>query len=421
MTSGASSIFRSIFRGLDDKSLDILRELAQMRTYPPQTYLCHQGEIEHTFYVIVEGRVAITQRLEDGQERLLSIRGPRDYFGELGLLDDTPRMADCVTITAVTVLEVTEEVFQRVLANSPPVAYALMRHVVEMLRATDRLAIADLTAKNQELQDAYRELKMAQAELVEKERLERELEIAAEVQRTLLPSKLPAYRDYHFAAYLQPARQVGGDFYDAIELDDRHVGLLLADVADKSVQAALFMAVARTLFMVEGRRSPDPAAVALAVHRGVMDVAPSADIFVTAFYGVLDRPSRRLRYVTAGHERPVLVRSGEPVQQLRGRGRFLGMLAALELEEYDIELQPGDRLLMFSDGAPDATNEEGLQFGHDRLLAFMERNKTLPAEVLVAQLAQEVARWRGDAPAFDDLTLLAVEVIGEDGQVSAAT
>ena len=105
MKTGTTSIFKSIFQGLDEDSLDSLRGVAEIKKYPPQTVLCHQGEVEHTFYVVVEGRVAITQKLADGEERLLSIRQPREYFGELGLLDDTPRMADCVTITDVTVLE----------------------------------------------------------------------------------------------------------------------------------------------------------------------------------------------------------------------------------------------------------------------------------------------------------------------------
>ena len=415
MSTGTTSIFRSIFRGLDERTLDTLRELAELRTYPPETMLCRQGEVEHTFYVIVEGMVAISQVLDDGQERMLSILRPRQYFGELGLLDDTPRMANCVTITTTTVLEITEEVFQTVLENSPAVAYSLMRHVVNLLRNTDKLAIADLTDKNQELRDAYQELQAAQADLVEKERLERELEIAADVQRTLLPTKLPEYDDYRFAAYLSPARRVGGDFYDAIPLDDQNVGVLLADVADKSVQAALFMAVTRTLFMVESRRSMSPSQVASDVHRGVMDVAPSADIFVTAFYGVLHRPSGKLTYVSAGHERPILIRGGGEVSQLEGNGRFLGMLDPLELLEFSIVLRPGDRLVVFSDGVPDAVDEQGRQYGYERMRQYLRENQELPVKFLVDGLASDVAKWRGTAPAFDDLTLLAIEVSSGNG------
>jgi serine phosphatase RsbU (regulator of sigma subunit) len=289
-----------------------------------------------------------------------------------------------------------------------------------MLRSNDKLAIADLVGKNQQLQEAYQELQEAQEELVEMERLERELEIASEVQRTLLPDNLPLLPDYRFAAFLKPARQVGGDFYDAIELDGEHVGLLLADVADKSVQAALFMAVSRTLFMVESRRFREPSSVALAVHRGVLEVAPSADIFVTAFYGVLHRPSGRLTYVSAGHEQPLLIRPGAGIQKLPGNGRFLGMIEMLELDEFSVDMEPGDRLVIFSDGVPDATNGSGEQFGYDRLTSFLSRYKRSPVEELVESLAADIAEWRGDAAAFDDLTLLALEVVGDHGTISAA-
>jgi len=417
MKTGTTSIFKSIFQGLDEDSLDSLRGVAEIKKYPPQTVLCHQGEVEHTFYVVVEGRVAITQKLADGEERLLSIRQPREYFGELGLLDDTPRMADCVTITDVTVLEITEEVFDSVLENSPAVARTIMRHTVTMLRSNDKLSIADLIDKNEELQEAYDELKAAQAEIIEKERLERELETAAGMQRTLLPTSLPEYPDYSFAAYLQPARFVGGDFYDALALDDEHVGLLLADVADKSVQAALFMAVSRTLFMVEGRRSLSPAEVALAVHRGVIDVAPSADIFVTAFYGVLHRPTGRLTYISAGHELPLLIRPGEGIVEINGKGRFIGMIENLELEEFEVTIKTGDRMLIFSDGVPDATNMDGVQYGYDRLKRFLNRQQGVAIQQMIDLLAADIAAWTGNAPPFDDLTLLGVEVMDGHGEV----
>jgi len=415
MKTGTTSIFKSIFRELDGKSLDTLRQVAEMKSYPAQHILCHQGAVEHTFYIIVEGRVAITQDLEDGQERLLGVLGPREYFGELGLMDDTPRMANCVAITPVQVLEITEEVFDKVLQTSPPVAYTLMRHVLDMLRSNDRLAIADLTTKNEELGDAYRDLQAAQEEIVEKERIEHELEIAAEVQTTLMPDDLPNFADYRFGAMIQPARQVGGDFYDAITLDDNHVAFLLADVADKSVQAALFMAVARTLFMVESRLSLNPSEVTLAVHRGVIEIAPSADIFVTAFYGVLDRSTGTLTYVVAGHERPLLVRPGEGVIRLEGNGRFLGMIQDLDLDEFSFVLKPGDRLVLFSDGVPDATDESGAQYGYDRLIQVLETNQYLPAQEMVDTIASDVGKWRGTSQAFDDLTLLILESIDKNG------
>lgn len=408
---GNTTIFRTIFKGVEDKALDILRSVAQTRSYPAKTVLCKQGELEHIFYIIVDGRVAVTQVLEDGQERLLGIRGPNEYFGELGLLDDRPRMATVMSLTPLTVLEVTEEVFDNLIEVSPAIGYALMRHLIDLFRNTDKLAIEDLTAKNRELQKAYRELQAAQAQLVEKERQDRELEIAASVQRSLLPASLPEYPDYRFAAYLEPARQVGGDFYDVIELDEDRVGILMADVADKSVQAALFMAVTRTLFKVESHHSLSPAEVALAVHQGMLDVSSDDDIFVTAFYGVLHRPSGRLEYVIAGQERPLLIRPGQAIEALAGRGRFLGMMESLQLDEYRLQLQPGDMLLLFSDGVPDAMDRHGEQYGYERLRLLLERQTGLTPQKLVEAVAADIAQWSAGAPPFDDVTMLVVEAL----------
>ncbi len=229
--------------GLEQETLAILSTVALDKQYPPGTILCRQGYIEDTFYIIKEGSVAIVQETEDGEERLLAMRRPGEYFGELSLLDETPRVATCVTATECRVLEVTGDSFDTVVRQNPSVAYALVRHVVRMLRENDRSALEDLARKNRQLGEAYDELSLAQARLVESERLQRELEIAATVQRSLLPAQLPQFHDYRFSSFLRPARHVGGDFFDVIELDDDHVAFLLADVVDKSIHAALMMAV----------------------------------------------------------------------------------------------------------------------------------------------------------------------------------
>jgi serine phosphatase RsbU (regulator of sigma subunit) len=411
MSTGSTSIFKNIFRGLDEEGLDALRQVAEVHNYPEQTTLIQQGETGKTFYVVVEGRVAVTQRFDDGQERLLGIRGPREFFGELSLLDETPRMANCVTLTPTRVLEVTEEVFDKVLESSPVIAYTIMRHVVEMLRDNDRISINGLMAKNKQLQEAYEELKSAQANLIDKERLERELEIAGEVQRSILPGMLPLYPDYSFAAYLEPARHIGGDLYNVIELDEEHIGILLADVADKSIQAALYMAVTMTLYQVEAKRSLSPAQVSHAVHKGLLDISAAGDIFVTAFYGVLHRPSRYLTYIIAGQERPLLLRKGQPISKLPGRGRFLGMINPLELNEFTAQLDIGDKVLIYSDGAIDAENKVRTQFGYEGLLACLNRNRNQSAPELIHSIASDIKVWYEHMPAFDDLTLLAVEVL----------
>lgn len=408
MSIGTTSIFTRAFGALEPDTLQTLRNVAVRATYPPGTTLCHQGRIEHTFYVIVSGHVIVNQVLEDGQERILNTVGPMGYFGEMGLIDDAPRMANCITLTPVTVLEVTEEAFDKYIEESPSMAYAVLRNILATARSMDNQYISELQAKNEALQKAYADLQQAQADLVDKERLERELELAAAVQRSLLPSDLPQFPGYGFAAFLEPARQVGGDFYDLFEIDADHLGILIADVADKGFHAALFMAVTRTLFLQAGKGSLSPAAVATAVHQGMLEIS-THDTFLTAFYAVLHRPSGRLTYIRAAQDRPLWHRPGRDVEALPGDGRFLGMIAGITLEEHTIRLQPGDRLVMFSDGVPDAVNPAGESFGSHRLRETVAACAHTPARQMVNHIAQAVALWRQDAAASDDLTLLILE------------
>ena len=399
------------FLGLDAQSLDELRHVGIQRQYPENIILCRQGVREHTFYVVVAGQVAITMRQENGPERLINICGPGQYFGEMALLDDSPRVADCTTVVPTTVLEITEERFDAIVERHPTIAYNLMRRVLSNLRTMDRNALEDMDKKNRQLQQAFDDLKTAQDKLVEKQKLERELEIAAQVQRSLLRESLPEFSDYRFAAYLEPARAVGGDLYDVMVLDDEHVGLLLADVADKSVQAALFMAVTKTLFLVESRLSLSPSEVALRVHQDLLEVSTTDDVFVTVFYGVLHRPTGHLTYVVAGHDRPLLVRPNQEVITLAGKGRFLGMLEDLHLDEFSTTLQPGDKLVVFSDGVPDAINSRYERYGVERLQELLHKNGNAAASALIHFITQDVALWTRGVLPFDDLTLLCVEAL----------
>ena len=406
---------------LDAQMLASLRAIAACRTYPPGSVLTRQGETEHTFYVIENGRAVVLRRLEDGTEQVLNTLGPRQAFGEMAVLDNSPRLATIKTLTETSVLEITADQFKEVVRQDPELALHITRRILSNLRTLDQLAIQDLRTKNALLQAAYLDLKAAQAELVEKERLERELELAAEMQRSLLPAVLPRYDDYHFAAYLAPARHVGGDLFGVQPLDDEHVALLLADVADKGMYAALLMAVTRTLFMQEAQRSLSPAEVALAVHRGLLTVGGGGedggmDGFVTAFYGVLHRPSGRLTYVRAAQDHPLLLRPGQPPAPLPGDGRFLGMIAELSLREQEIILQPGDTLLLYSDGVTDARNDGDESYGLERLKSALQRVGGRGAQPAIDALAGDINAWRGDAAAFDDVTMLLVEAVASTDQ-----
>ncbi len=260
------------------------------------------------------------------------------------------------------------------------------------------------------LRDHIQQLEAAQVEIAKKERLERELELARQVQQTMLPHIFPLMPGIAFYARNEPARQVGGDFYDVFVLDADRVGLVIADVSDKGMPAALFMALTRSLVRAEAQRERSPDTVLRRVHRLLLDTAEATQ-FVTLFYGVIDLTARTLTYVRARHDYPLLLRGAE-VMQLRAPGTILGLLAEdeLRLGEETVALEPGDRLVLYTDGLTDALDAQEEQFGRERLIEVARRERSAPLQVMGDALFAAVAAHQGDGEMFDDMTLLLTEI-----------
>jgi sigma-B regulation protein RsbU (phosphoserine phosphatase) len=405
-----SFVLQNLFKRLAPADIDRLRQVAAAHHYPAGTVLCHQDAHEKIFYVLLQGTVMITHHLSDTEEHLIGYRGPGEFFGEMALIDNSPRSATVTAATEVDVLEIDEATFTPLLNHSPELALMLLHNSLTALRNNMQQQISELQEKNRELRQAYAELQAAQAELVRRERMQRDLELAAHVQQGLLPKEFPQVAGLSFAARALPAREIGGDFYDAFPLGEAHIGLLIADVSDKSIHAAMFMAIARTLFHTEVRRTLSPREVVLAVHHLLLDVSSEDDMFVTAFYGVLHLDTRRLTYARAGHDLPLLLHPDGSLEQLSGAGRFIGMLDDLEVEERSIDLGRGDRLILYSDGLIDARNAADERFGFDRLAGIVKAHPAAEAEGVAAAIIDDVLSFQGSMPQFDDITLLVTAI-----------
>ena len=243
---------------------------------------------------------------------------------------------------------------------------------------------------------------------VEKGRMEQELQMAREIQRSLLPAEPPDLPGYELAADWQAAREVAGDFYDFIELTESdQLGVLIADVSDKGAPAAIYMAVARSLIRGNAAGASTPLEAIRRANRQI--VADSrAGMFVTAFYLLFSPNSGRVRYVNAGHNLPLLRRASGEIVELEMGGMALGWFVENPLVERELILEPGDLLVLYTDGVTDACNVAQEEFGLQRLWNLVATCGELGAEETLDCINRAVSRFVGDAPAADDITLVVI-------------
>jgi phosphoserine phosphatase RsbU/P len=377
---------------------------------PPLSALFHEGDHGDCFYLIMEGTVDIIQALGTADERVLTTMSPGDFFGEMCLLDpSTVRSASALSPTGAQLLEMSRTDFNDLLRRWPETAYNLARSLSSRLRDTDNVTISELKEKNRLLEKAYRELQAAQAEIIEKEKLERELHLAWEIQNSMLPHSLPLFRGFEFGTRIVPARVVGGDFYDFIPLDDSTIGIAVGDVSGKGIPAALFMAMTRSLMRSEARAAGSVREALLGVNRNLLEMN-DAEMFVTVLYGVLNRKSGEFHYGRAGHELPILCSDQGVTKPLDcGHGQALGIISNPAIDERTILFSPGDTLLLFTDGVTDAFDEQGMSFGLGRLCVSLGACCSVPPQQVCDRVTDLVMQYQHPSPQHDDITVVAIQ------------
>lgn len=251
-------------------------------------------------------------------------------------------------------------------------------------------------------------------EVLEQQRLEREIELGRDIQTSFLPSVCPSGPNWQLSAFWRAARQVSGDFYDFIALRPREGhprwGIVIADVSDKGVPAALFMALSRTLIRSAAISRVSPATTLTRVNaRLFADVR--SEQFVTVFYAVWEPDTRMLTYANGGHNLPLLVSANGNIRPLLGHNMALGVLDDTEYTERSIKLEPGDVLLLYTDGLTDAINQEEAEFGLAGVQAVLSAQRHEPCAAIVHHLGEAVQKHTGPVDAFDDLTMVALKVV----------
>jgi serine phosphatase RsbU (regulator of sigma subunit) len=276
--------------------------------------------------------------------------------------------------------------------------------------ADDRKLLNDLATQTAPAVQVAQLVRQQQQQAQERERIEQELRVARLIQQTLLPKHVPDLPGYQLAAYYQPAREVGGDFYDFLELDNGHLGLVVGDVTDKGVPAAIVMATTRTMLRASAQRLDSPGEVLKRVNDVIVrDIPPN--MFITCLYAILEPETGLLRYANAGHDLPYRRRTSSSggAEELRATGMPLGLLPGMSYEEKQIVLERGDSVLFYSDGLVEAHDPERDMFGFPRLQGLVGAHRS-DGPAMVNFLLSELARFTGEEwEQEDDITLVTLD------------
>ena len=246
----------------------------------------------------------------------------------------------------------------------------------------------------------------------EKERIGAELNVATQIQADMLPRIFPAFperEEFDVYATMNPAKEVGGDFYDFFLVDDDHLAVVIADVSGKGVPAALFMVIAKTLIKNHAQNQEAPGTVFTQTNEQLCE-GNDAGLFVTGWMGVLEISTGKFVYVNAGHNPPLLKRAGGTFEWLKSRPGFvLAGMEGVRYRENTLQLEPGDRLYLYTDGVTEATNSHEELFGDERLQNALNEYMDLPVEQFLPKIKECIDAFVGDADQFDDITMLALD------------
>ena len=429
--------------------LDLLKMGGSMDSFMGTTILSYGNKTEHAeavelylaqkehkpFFLSVEDRtelVRVTPMERDGLRFYLifSADVTATEEAQTAFLRRSLLLVGLMTVAAITVM-----------------VFLLRRMTVKPLKALTRAAtnfaaggegvrreeIAELDIRSKdEIGTLYREIRSMQGRIIdsteritrmtaEKQRISTELELATRIQTDMLPNVFPPFperKEFDVYALMDPAKEVGGDFYDFFLVDEDHLALVIADVSGKGVPAALFMMISKIMVQDRVKSGLSPAQALRQVNEAILE-NNSEDMFVTVWLGVLELSTGKLTAANAGHEYPVVMEPGGSFTLFKDpHGFVVGAMPGMKYREYELRLAPGAKLFVYTDGVPEAANEEAELFGTARLQAALNDAAAGTPEQILRQVRAAVDAFVGRAEQFDDLTMLCLEYRGTEERPS---
>lgn len=385
-----------LFKDVPAEQLAAVTHAIECRYLRDGEKLLSAGQDNHYLFMLAEGRMEARLTLDPAHAGIPIETG--ESIGELSIIDGQQTSASVYSLGESLVLAIQEDDFWRLFAQIPGVMRNLTRSVTLRLRhSSDRM----IRAYEEQLQI---------------EQMKKELAAARDIQMGLLPHHaplLPLHRQADVHAFLLPAREVGGDLFDAFAIDEDHILLAVGDVSGKGLPAAMFMMRTLTLLRANGKAGR-PMEQLLPTLNRLLCEGNQADMFVTLSIAVLSVRTGRLLLMNGGHPPPLLSREGSPFEPVNGaKGALLGVLPEAQYNCHECKLNPGDRLVLYSDGVTEAENPDGLMFQSMRTLQVLDR---APADAdmatLVDELTQGVGQFAAGTEQSDDITILALRYRG---------
>ena len=253
-----------------------------------------------------------------------------------------------------------------------------------------------------------------QEALEQKRQLDRDMQIARQIQNSLLPQSLPEIAEIDLAAFSHPALDIGGDYYDVIEIDDKHIGMVIADVSGKGIGGALMMAVCRSVIQAQAKNEYDPSSMLISLN-DILSPNLAENMFISMLYMVLNTETHLLSYARAGHEPPIIFhRDTQKIDREEIDGIAIGLVDKSTftsiIETKNIQLRSGDLVVTYTDGITEAMNDKGDEWSVNKLLEYISKNNQNSATELLEQIENKVLEFAGNIPQYDDMTMLAMNI-----------